>query len=887
MVVKLHFKNVKVYIVCLYIPSGSPISVYCNYLHALEKVIDFLDVSIQDQLYILGDFNMSEVCWLPTTDDFTISPDDLNTSIKESNVLIPCNIDTSANADFLYYLLSAGLNQVNGVSNFQGRVLDLVFCSNPSDVSVSKSDFPMVKIDSFHDPIEIEFTVETDDVIEYNPIEHEFNFRKARYDELNTYLASINWEEEFSTHTDVDAIVDRFYELLTIGFKQFVPIKKKVSSHHPPWYSKNLLNLKNRRNRAHKRYKDSNETSDYIKFCSLRNQFDSAQWRAYRAYLENIELNLINDPTKFWSYVNTMKRTVGYPSLMHRGRSNQTTTMQGKCDLFAEFFRSVYVTDVGPDVHSFGLRARVDIGSLFLNKDQVLKALNSVDTTKGDGPDNISPLLLKTCSDTLSTPLLYIFNLSLESNFPSRWKESYIVPIFKTGSRSDVECYRGVAILPTFGKLFESVVCDILTEKFRDIISIRQHGFMKGRSTATNLVDFVNETIRVIEKGNQVDTIYTDIRKAFDRILHRLLLGKLRELGVHSSLLQWIQSYLSGRTQYVKIMGWKSQHFDVSSGIPQGSHLGPLLFLIFFNDVTAVMKSSSCSLFADDLKMYKEVRTFKDCLELQRDLNALSIWCSTNSLELNIGKCVTLSFHRKINPVRFEYEIDMVVLRRVTEMKDLGVIFTEDLCFNRHIDLIVAKAYSMLGFVKRVCRDFHNIDALKSVYYAHVRSHLEYASVVWSPYYQKHNDKIESIQKKFLIYALRRTVQRDRNYRLPPYVSRCESIGMEPLWRRRFNLSAMFVFDLLRGRICAPQLLLKLQLNEPVRVLRRVNYLTLVRHRTNYGMFEPINNLSRIFNMFAHLYDLQVTRNAFRLAVKTLNLTDSILRNHGFLLHAN
>lgn len=234
--------------------------------------------------------------------------------------------------------------------------------------------------------------------------------------------------------------------------------------------------------------------------------------------------------------------------------------------------------------------------------------------------------------------------------------------------------------------------------------------------------------------------------------------------------------------------------------------------------------------------------------------------------------------------MRFVYSINGVELERIAEKKDLGVIFTENLCFNKHVECMIAKAYSMLGFVKRICRDFRNIDALKSVYFAHVRSYLEYASVVWSPYYQDHSDRIESIQKKFLMYALRHTVRRDANHRLPPYISRCKSIGMETLFRRRLNLSAMFVFDVLRERINSPSLSLKIRLNEPERSLRSVDYLLLDRHRTNYGLFEPITNVSRTFNMFSHLYDLLVTRNQFRSRVRLMPLSNAMLSRHGFLL---
>ncbi|KAG4068527.1 hypothetical protein HA402_004868 [Bradysia odoriphaga] len=223
--------------------------------------------------------------------------------------------------------------------------------------------------------------------------------------------------------------------------------------------------------------------------------------------------------------------------------------------------------------------------------------------------------------------------MSLEGEFPTRWKESYVVPIFKDGSRSDVECYRVVAILPTFAKLFESIVCGFLVERLGKIVSLSQHGFVPGRSTSTNLIEFVNEAIRTVESGDQVDVVYTDVRKAFDRVSHGHLISKLREYGIHSSLLQWLSSYLQGRTQYVKIEGWKSRSFA----------------------------------------------SVRDCNALQDDLVAVHRWCGENGLELSIGKCKVMSFYRKRNPILYAYVIGDERLARVKEMKDLGVTFTENL----------------------------------------------------------------------------------------------------------------------------------------------------------------------------------------------------------------
>jgi len=225
--------------------------------------------------------------------------------------------------------------------------------------------------------------------------------------------------------------------------------------------------------------------------------------------------------------------------------------------------------------------------------------------------------------------------------------------------------------------------------------------------------------VDAIESGAQVDVVYTDFSKAFDRVSHRCLVQKLNEMGVHSSMLSWIGSYLSNRKQYVKMSGSHSRLIDVASGVPQGSHLGPLLFillLLFINDLESILKSSKCLMNADDLKVY---------IGLQLSLDALVSWCQRNRLHLNVKKCKTMSFYRKRNPIYFNYSINSTPLDRVTEMRDLGIFFDERMSFNKHIDIIVGKAYSMLGLMKRICYEFTDPLALRSVYFAYVGSHLE------------------------------------------------------------------------------------------------------------------------------------------------------------------
>jgi len=212
---------------------------------------------------------------------------------------------------------------------------------------------------------------------------------------------------------------------------------------------------------------------------------------------------------------------------------------------------------------------------------------------------------------------------------------------------------------------------------------------------------------------------------------------------------------------------------------------------------------------------------------------------------------------------------------------DLGVWLDEKLTFNRHIDFVTSKAYSLLGFVKRVCKRFTSVPALKSVYFAHVRSHLEYASVVWNPHEVTYVEKIESIEKKFLIYALRRSFRRDQAFRLPPYSERCQAVGIEPLWRRRVSLTVMFAFDLLRGRIDAPGLMSRIQLKIPVRTFRSNDFFVVPFHRTEYGQQEPVNMMLRMFNFFSRLYTDSVSRREFRSKVRSMELSASFKAQFG------
>ena len=315
----------------------------------------------------------------------------------------------------------------------------------------------------------------------------------------------------------------------------------------------------------------------------------------------------------------------------------------------------------------------MDLSTHYFSVREVAQKLDTLDKNKSTGLDGIPAILLKNCSLNLAPPLCSIFQASFnQTTFPKAWKSSSIVPIFKSGLRNEIANYRGISLLPVMSKVFERLKHHILEE---------QHGFFKGRSTATNLGIFQNYLFDGVESGFQVDVIYTDLTKAFDRVSHSLLIEKLKSLGLRDGYINWIKSYLTDRKQQVKFGTRASREIHVTSGVPQGSHLGPVLFLLYINSVSSVLKNCKFLLYADDLKLFSVIKTKDDCVKVQEDLTRLNLWCINNCLELNVAKCKVMRFLKCKRPVEVNYFVNDTFLEVVDHFSDLGVIFSNDLSF--------------------------------------------------------------------------------------------------------------------------------------------------------------------------------------------------------------
>ena len=492
--------------------------------------------------------------------------------------------------------------------------------------------------------------------------------------------------------------------------------------------------------------------------------------------------------------------------------------------------------------------------SVNVSQGKVHRVLESINASKACGPDNVSARISE-CAGELSVPLAKLCTMSLnQGTFPKRWKQANIVPIFKKGDKKAPENYRSVSLLPLFGKVLEKVVYDELLRHVSPVLSEAQHGFLPHRSCVTNLAAYLHHAWASISDGRQTDTIYTDFSAAFQSVNHQLLIYKLKNsYHVSGKALDWFKSYLSDREQRVVVNGKTSEWRSVTSGVPEGALLAPLLFALFINDLPMSVKSSQCVMFADDVKIYHRVRTTDDCRQLQSDLDNLSRWSADWKLRLNPFKCCAFTLSLRTSPVQHSYSIGGSVLERASEVRDLGVILDTKLTFAAHINQTISKSNRALGVLIRSFKtglprqNFCN-KTLQSTYYANVRSILEYGCVIWGGAAKSHVERLERVQHKFLMWMATRSRQTVTHSLA--YEELMRSFSIPSLKARRLQYDLVFLRNIYRGQVDSPFLLSCFPLHIPGRATRCLSLFQTAYARVNTVKSGIFNRLSEEMNCF-------------------------------------
>ena len=346
-------------------------------------------------------------------------------------------------------------------------------------------------------------------------------------------------------------------------------------------------------------------------------------------------------------------------------------------------------------------------------------------------------------------PLLtFIFQSSLDQGqLPQDWKSANITPIYKKGNRTDPANYRPISLTSTCSKILEHIIYSSISTHLSNynILCINQHGFRTGLSCDTQLLGAINDFHHCLDTGTHIDALFLDFTKAFDKVSHRKLCHKLSCYGVNGNLLRWIKDYLTDHSQYVLLEGISSKSHHVLSGVPQGSVLAPLLFLIYINDITESI-TSTIRLYADDVLLYRVISDEADTICLQNDLLILENWANTWQMKFNPSKCIHLAITRKKTHIKHCYRIHSQQIQQNKSTKYLGVVIDKHLTWKEHVNDICSKAIKAKAFLQRNLHRYPT-SVKSNCYTSLVRPILEYAATIWSPHLQYQKHQIEKVQR--------------------------------------------------------------------------------------------------------------------------------------------
>lgn len=596
---------------------------------------------------IAGDFNAPGIDWL----DGTVQHQ-YHYAIRKGICL-------------LYFISFTDLQQKNDVKHCNGNTLDLCF-SNLHSLSVSKSDFHLVCPDKYHPPLHLSLPCSSQFIRSCPSARPAFNFAAGDYVGFYNYLSEFDWSEVLNAGK-VEEQVEQFSSIMQEGMRRFIPRKRPRNSKFPAWFSGELRVALKHKKRAHRKARRTNSESWQQQFFYYRSLCKVLLKRDRLLYISAVENDATRSSRCFWQYVRFRSVTKSREdiSLLDEKGNNIASV----ADAFSEHFSSVF----GPNTLS---RARELSSSNFcftlISEEDVHKALKQLKPSLSSGLDEIPSALLKAYGVILAPILTSIFNNCINSStFPRLWKVARIVPVFKSGVKTMVENYRPISILCSASKLFESILDVILPSSVKNILLPEQHGFSSRRSTTTNLVSFMSFASEAVHGLGQLDTVYCDLSKSFDVVDHSFLRQKMSTYNIPVCFVELLSSYLNNRSCFVSGNDKESAAYYASSGVPQGSVLGPLLFSLFVNDVSASINHSCFLLYADDIKVFKEVTSAEDCIVLESDVDAFSNWCSANKLALSGTKTKVMSYTRKTNPILYPYVVKSVPLLRVCKISEL------------------------------------------------------------------------------------------------------------------------------------------------------------------------------------------------------------------------
>lgn len=585
-----------------------------------------------------------------------------------------------------------------------------------------------------------------------------WNYKNADIGKLNNMISMHNWDAVINDTSTVDQACINFTNLFMKFCTECIPSKKVlIRQNDKPWFNSELRYNIKLRDRLRKRYFKLKREIDHSSYKRQRNKVNNMIKYAKENFINKIDDILLkqeqnNSCKMFWQVMGRFMGKTGTSIIIPPLQKPDNTfafTDEEKAEELNCYFASISsIDDSNNDLPHFDNRSDTELTQLRIAESEVVDVLKALKLNKATGPDSISNRMLKLTCNTVCVPLTKLFNLSLRFQiYPALWKVSHVMPLFKKGDKSLPSNYRPVSLTSNVGKSFERIIFKHMYNHLIENESLYkyQSGFLPGHSTVHHLIELSYNTCISLENYEANCQIFCDISKAFDRVWHRGLLSKLENYGIKGELLLWIESYLSSRKQKVFVSGVLSNEKNINAGVPQGSVLGPLLFLIYINDIADEL-SGKARLYADDTSLsYSSSDLAEIEVVLNNDLKKLKEWATKWLVSFNPVKTEVMLISNIFHDYDLQLFYDDEQLNSVDIHKHLGVYLSANNKWTKHIDSIIDSASKQVSYLRKLKYKLSK-NTLSKLYCTYIRPLLEYGSEVWDGCTITDANRLEQVQ---------------------------------------------------------------------------------------------------------------------------------------------
>ena len=777
----LYFSKWKLALSTIYRPPYCTTINFANMIKTIEQELLNLG-NPEPNIIILGDFNLPIIRWNESKG--TVVYGGSTADRQQSNLLL----------SFMDRFL---LKQMMNAPTRGRNILDLAMTNNDeifSNINVEDTVMSDHRVAIIRTSLEA--TSETRKTWEKDSLASlDFRHKNTDWNAIREATMKTDWPNIFINKTSDDKY-NAFYNKMLDICKQYTPVRRQYTKGNIPRDRRILM-----RKRTNIR-KAMAKTINMVKIEEMKGKLHDIEIKLAQSHTEELKARetkaiekIKSNPKYFYAYARSKAVTrCSIGPLLYRDE------LVSEPGMLVTAFNEQYASAFSKPMDDYGSipwkHVNYLLSDIQVSANDLEKILANIKEDAAAGPDQIPAILLKRCAKGLSKPLSSLWQSSLdEGKIPATLKHGLVTPIYKGGNKTEPKQYRPVTLTSHIIKTFERLLVTELRKHMQrnKLYNPGQHGFMENRSCLSQLLQYHTEIINALESGQHADTIYLDFAKAFDKVDHHILGMKLeKQFGITGKLLAWIKDFFADRTQSVVVEGVESDKIKVSSGVAQGSVIGPMLFIMFMTDIDQEVDYCQTTSFADDTRMLGKIQTIEDCNKMQRDITKIYSWSKSNNMKFNSSKCVLLRYtHPRQEPLDFTYQDPTgEIIQEKTETRDLGITMSNEADFDVHINNTVNKAKQQMGWI---LRSFNTREAqpMMTLFKTMILPTIEYCSQLWCPTSIGQIRMIEAVQRTF--------TSRLQHMEHMNYWERLKYLKLYSLERRRERYMIIYVWKIING----------------------------------------------------------------------------------------